>query len=372
MAKRRRLTAANPAFLGAAGPMSGPTTGQSSAQTSGQTAVPMRAPIAEIARETASTAAAEELARTLTEARESGRMVLEVPLGAVQLDYLVRDRVANDAEDMAALRASIAARGQQTPVELVELAPGRYGLISGWRRMKALEALHGETGEDRFATVLGLVRRPAERADAYLAMIEENEIRVGLSYFERARIVHKAVEQGVFDDDRAALRALFAAASRAKRSKIGSFLSVVRALDGALRHPQAIGERLGLQLGRALEADEGLGARLRAALAAMPADPAGMVDPGTELACLEAAVTGATPAAARAPTGSATPSATPSATSAPEKAAPGTAASPGLPRPVNAITGILVREDADGRLILEGNRVDSALKARLIAWLREA
>ena len=101
--------------------------------------------------------------------------------------------------------------------------------------------------------VLALLRHPSEASEAYLAMVEENEIRVGLSYFERARIATKATDQGVYDSDKAALLSLFAAASRAKRSKIRSFLSVVRQLDGVLRFPQALGERLGLQLSKKLE-----------------------------------------------------------------------------------------------------------------------
>ena len=52
-----------------------------------------------------------------------------------------------------------------------------YGLISGWRRLTALQALHAETGEARFATVQALVRRPETAADAYVTMVEENEIR---------------------------------------------------------------------------------------------------------------------------------------------------------------------------------------------------
>jgi hypothetical protein len=37
---------------------------------------------------------------------------------------------------------------------------------------------------------------------------------------------------------------------------------------------------------------------------------------------------------------------------------------------VQVVTGIALTEDRDGRLVLEGNRVDAALKARLIEWLR--
>ena len=50
-------------------------------------------------------------------------------------------------------------------------------------------------------------------------MVEENEIRVGLSYYERARIVAKAVAQGVFETEKQALQRLFHTASRPKRSK---------------------------------------------------------------------------------------------------------------------------------------------------------
>ena len=247
MAKRKRLTPANPMFFEAA-PAQPPA---------------MRAaPIADVAREASHVAAAEDMARTLTEARRQGRMVVEVPLAQVQLNYLVRDRLALDEDEMTALVDSIRARGQQAPVELTELAPGKYGLISGWRRCTALKRLQDETGDARFSSVLALIRQPQEASDAYIAMVEENEIRVGLSYYERARIVVKAVERGVFPNDKKALLTLFAAASRPRRSKIGSFTTLVRTLDGHLNFPEAISERLGLRLVRAIETDPRLPIRI--------------------------------------------------------------------------------------------------------------
>lgn len=260
MAKRKRLTPANPAFLAPA-----PET---------KSALALHAPLADVAREASATAAVEEMAQTLARARAEGRMVIAVPLAQVRLDYLVRDRLGVTEDEQGALIDSIKRRGQQTPVELVDLgeaAAPRYGLISGWRRVMALRSLAARDA-DRFGQVLGLLRQPAEAAQAYLAMIEENEIRVGLSHFERARIALKAVEQGALTDEGAALRTLYGAASRAKRSKIGSFMTVVRALDGALRFPAALGERLGLALAQALTTDPGLAARLRAALAAAGAE----------------------------------------------------------------------------------------------------
>ena len=223
-----------------------------------------RPPIADMAGAAAATAAMEEMAASLRAAREGGRLVLSLPLDQIEAGYLVRDRIATDPEDMASLVDSLRARGQQTPIEVAQIGPDRYGLISGWRRLTALRQLAAEGIQN--VSVLALLRKPDQASDSYVAMVEENEIRVGLSFYERARIAAKSVEAGVYPDDRAALRALFASASRAKRSKIGSFLTVVRALDGALRYPEAIGERLGLQLAQALEADTALAARLRQAL----------------------------------------------------------------------------------------------------------
>ncbi len=225
---------------------------------------PRRAPIADVAGAAAATAALSEVAAELEAVRAEGRLVQALPLETVVADHLVRDRLTAAVADdeMQSLMASLRARGQQTPIEVVETEPGRYGLISGWRRLSALRALHAETDEPRFATVHALVRRPETAADAYIAMVEENEIRVGLSYFERARIVARAVEEGVYPDIQQGLNCLFGSASRAKRSKIKSFLPLVKALGGHLNFPAAIGERLGLKLSVRLEED-GFATRLK-------------------------------------------------------------------------------------------------------------
>lgn len=242
------------------------------------------APIARVAAEAAGAAALEELSETLRRARETGRLVLDLPLDAIAADHLTRDRLPAEDEDMAALRESVRAHGQRAPIEVTPLAGALpYGLISGWRRLMALKALHAETGEARFATVQALVRKPETAADAYVAMVEENEIRVGLSQYERARVAALGAARGVFPDEEAALRALFGAASRPKRSRIRAFLEIWRALDGILRFPAHLPERLGLRLVEALRA--GQGPRIVAALEA--ADPA---TPEAELAVLGAAL----------------------------------------------------------------------------------
>ncbi len=230
-------------------------------------------PIAQVAGDAAAMAALAAVSEELASARAGGRMVLALPLDAIVTDYLIRDRVAQDPEEMAALRESLRARGQQAPVEVVDLGAGRFGLISGARRVTALRALAAETGEARFDTVLALLRRPEGGADPYVAMVEENEIRAGLSFYERARVVMRAVEAGVYDSEKKALQGLFSTASFPKRSKIKSFIPVVAALDGALRFPARIPERLGLRLSKALE-EPGFRDRAVAALAAAaPATP---------------------------------------------------------------------------------------------------
>lgn len=236
-------------------------------------------PIAQVAGDAAAMAALAAVSEELAAARAEGRMVLALPLDAIVTDYLIRDRVAQDPEEMAALKESLRARGQQTPVEVVDLGAGRYGLISGARRVTALRALATETGSEtgpdtekaRFGTVLALLRRPEGGADPYVAMVEENEIRVGLSFYERARVVMRAVEAGVYDSEKKALQGLFSTASFPKRSKIKSFIPVVEALDGVLRFPARIPERLGLRLSKALEVP---GFRDRAIAALASAAPA--------------------------------------------------------------------------------------------------
>ena len=275
MAKRKRLTPARTGDVTSnavpeGGPEGAPQSGLETKALFPQyplgVAPKMRAPappIAHVAADAATTAALSEVTAELQSARAEGRMVQSLKLDQIDVNYLVRDRVSIDDDDMATLRTSLQARGQQTPIEVVETGQGRYGLISGWRRLSALSALYVETGEGKFATVLALVRQPQDASEAYVAMVEENEIRVGLSYFERARIVARAVEEGVYETPKKALNGIFVSASRTKRSKIKSFLPLVDALEAHLTHPAAIGERLGLALSQKLQDDPTLAPRMK-------------------------------------------------------------------------------------------------------------
>lgn len=292
-------------------------------------------PIARVAGDAATIAALETVTGEFARARSEGRLAEPVPIVAIDTGHLVRDRVALDEEDLGALIESLRLHGQRVPVELVDLGQGRYGLISGWRRITALARLQAETGDPRFGQVLAILRRPPAAGAAYVAMVEENEIRAGLSYYERARIAARAVEAGAFPDRGDALRTLYAAASRAKRSKIGSFLTIVDALDGALRFPGAIPERLGLALAARLGAEPPLAARITADLAARPVATA-----EEEMARLTRLIR------------------------------PATGAEAAL-RPASITPGIRLDATKGGGLVLTGPGVDADFRARLEQWLRD-
>ncbi len=223
-----------------------------------------RPPIAQVAGDASNQAALEEVAQELQSARSQGRMVQALPLDAIKADHLVRDRLALDAAEMDALKTSLRARGQQTPIEVVDLGQGSYGLISGWRRLNALKDLQADG--DEIAHIQALIKPIDSVSDSYVAMVEENEIRANLSFYERARLAAEAAKLGVYPTAQRAVQALFASASSSKRSKIITFLIIYAALDGALRFPAAIPERLGLPLAAALEADARLVRQIREAL----------------------------------------------------------------------------------------------------------
>ncbi|MBN7787658.1 ParB N-terminal domain-containing protein [Ponticoccus gilvus] len=331
MAKRKRLTPPREDYI--AGTAAAPRPGL------GAGASP---PISHIAGDAAASSALREVAEEMSEARADGRFLLRLPLDQVDAGWLMRDRLGNDGEAQESLRESLRRHGQRTPVEVAELGGGRYGLISGWRRLHALRSLYDETGEARFATVLALPRRPDSAEDAYVAMIEENEIRLGLSYFERARIAAKSVETGVFGTEKEALQKLYASASRAKRSKIGSFLRIYHALQDALSFAPDLPERLGLALVKALDTDPDLAPRIAEALRAAPPR-----DAAAEQALLQSLIAG------------------PRAPASPKPAPQREALTPGLTleaQPAGAGRG-------RGRIVLEGADVTPALLADLRDWL---
>jgi ParB family chromosome partitioning protein len=235
-------------------------------------------PVAQVAGETADAhgrAFGDALAKASAYSRADaeGRLLRDLALDSIDTTHLIRDRVASDPETMAELKRSIREHGLRTAIEVTLLAedPERYGLISGWRRLVALRELRDETGDGAFDRVKAVVVTPASREAAYVAMVEENEVRADLSLYERGRIAVVTAAQGLFADAGAAVDTLFASASPAKRSKIRSFAAIHAELDAVLAFPTALGERLGLRLADAVKRGEGT--RVRAALEDAPPAP---------------------------------------------------------------------------------------------------
>ncbi|MEO0380559.1 MAG: nuclease, partial [Pseudomonadota bacterium] len=199
--------------------------------------------------------------------------------------------------------------------------------------------------------VLARIVQPAEAADAYVAMVEENEIRAGLSYYERARTVVRSLEAGAFSSEREALQTLYAAASRPRRSKIGSFITLVRALDTDLSWPTHIPERLGLELSRRLTAEPAFAEAIKAALSPQATAPA------EELLRLEACL--------------AAPQSDGTGHSKPAPAAASKSPPSPAPKPTHPTADVQLSSELEqGRIVLSGSGVTAAFAQRLETWLK--
>ncbi|SLN39296.1 ParB/RepB/Spo0J family partition protein [Ruegeria meonggei] len=214
------------------------------------------------------------------DAQDAGLVAEMLSLDQIDADFIRRDRMVEDVEAMDELLESLRVHGLRTPIEVTREGEG-FGLISGFRRLEAFRKL-AET-DPRFAEIPAFIREAGSGQDAYVSMVEENELRANLSPYERGRIAVLAAGQGVFASTEAAVDVLFAAASKAKRSKVRSFAVVHEALGDLLQHPVALSEKAGLKIASALR--EGAQAELRQALAG-----AGALDAKTEWGLLEAAL----------------------------------------------------------------------------------
>ena len=238
-------------------------------------------PIAQIAGEAAAGASAlsgEERVRAARDTADAeryrkalaaGLVVQELRLSDIVTDAMSRDRMYVDPEEMDEMISSIRAHGVRLPIEVFETDPlpdgtPQYALISGWRRLTAMTALMVEMRGELFTTIKAIVRPRGHVADAYIAMVEENEVRSNLSQYERGRIAVLAVGQGAFGSVEEAVNALFHSGSKAKRSKIRAFAELHEELGDMLNHADRLSERQGLRVVNAIRA--GLASHLRDAL----------------------------------------------------------------------------------------------------------
>ncbi|WP_415918945.1 ParB/RepB/Spo0J family partition protein [Tateyamaria sp. SN6-1] len=194
------------------------------------------------------------------EAQDSGRLLVELPVGNVGTDDLPRDRLSLDdvavSDEMEELKSSIRARGQKEPIEVYEAPDGKYQLKKGWRRLTALRQLLSETGEDRYSFVIARIETSAaDRMLRYVDMVEENVVREDLTFAEMAQVaITAAQDHQVSETDPSELVArLYGALHKTKRSYIRSFVFLLVALGDDLKWPKAVARNLGVDVARSIK-----------------------------------------------------------------------------------------------------------------------
>lgn len=263
----------------------------------------MAAPIAQIAAQSAGALTGPDTEQRAARARNEaeaaqyrsaqarGLVMLEIPLSDIAADAMLRDRTVLDRGELEELKSSIAASGMRLPIEVFEAAVDArapYGLLSGYRRLLAVQELLTLTGAEAYRTIRALVRPAASAGSAFASMVEENEVRAPLSHFERGRIAVMAAKQGAFVNTEDAVARMFPVASKAKRSKVRSFALIFEELGDMLSFPESLTEKQGLRLASALR--DGAEPRLREVLASGHGDTA-----EAEWVLLDAAISGLGP-----------------------------------------------------------------------------
>ncbi|MCV2866389.1 ParB/RepB/Spo0J family partition protein [Albidovulum sediminicola] len=194
-----------------------------------------------------------------------------VPLDAIGMHKLVRDRKKGLDHELKDLKASITELGLSNPIRVEAGPDGRYELIQGFRRLSAYQELLEETGDaDRFGRIPAAVSQPGDSLEAlYRRMVDENLVRKDISFAEMAMLAldyARDPDTEVNDPDKA-VAMLFKSAGYQKRSYIRTFIKVVERLGAELRFVEEIPRALGLALAQRLEEMDGLVPAIRAELA---------------------------------------------------------------------------------------------------------
>ena len=177
----------------------------------------------------------------------------QIPTAEIDENALPRDRTHLDDTALQELRLSIATHGLRTPIEVFQTDQGS-ALISGFRRLTAIRALHTLTQNPAHASIPATILHPKSIAEALTLMVEENDIRADLSPWEKGRIAVAARNHGHFDTIDAAIAALYPVADKMRRSRLRALALVVEELDGHLTAPETLSLRQSLRLAAALRA----------------------------------------------------------------------------------------------------------------------
>ena len=223
---------------------------------------PMASAIAETADATAERAEAEAAIRAENDAlahehvrlKKLGLITDLIQTSDVLTSKLTRDRSLNVDPELAELKESIKAVGLSNPIRVEQTADG-FELIQGFRRLTAFRQLAEETGDPRYTRIpAAMVPRGEPLVALYRKMVDENLIRKDLSFGELAQLaLSYARDEGIPSGE--AVSTLYASALKQKRTYIRQFARVLEALDGTVRHPEAIPRALGLEVYKLLDAE---------------------------------------------------------------------------------------------------------------------
>ncbi len=181
----------------------------------------------------------------------------QIPTLEIDAEALPRDRSHLCPTALTELRLSIATHGLRTPIEVFTTdpdSPQPYALISGFRRLTAIRALHQLTQNPLYTTINATILRPKTIAEALTLMVEENDIRADLSPWEKGRIAVEARDHGHFATIDAAVACLYPNADKMRRSRLRALALLVDELDGHLTAPETLSQRQALRLAAALRA----------------------------------------------------------------------------------------------------------------------
>ena len=211
------------------------------------------------------------LAHEFVRLKKAGLITDRIPVDAVRMDKLTRDRTEGRDAEIDELKRSIREIGLSNPIR-VERAGDTYELVQGYRRLTAFRELLAETGDADFAQIpAGIMADGADRLRLYRQMVDENLVRRGVSFGEMAQLAisyrNEAPEVESYDQ---AVEQLYASSGRQKRHYIKGFARLLIALEGSLKHVEALPRAQGLAVLKRIEDREGQADRLVAMLAARP------------------------------------------------------------------------------------------------------
>lgn len=197
------------------------------------------------------------LAHEYVALKRAGQVIRQIPLDAVVIEALVRDRKPGPDYDLPELVTSIREVGLSNPIRVEARKDGKYELIQGYRRLSAYQELASEAGDDWVQIPAVILPRGEGQAALYRQMVDENLIRKDISFAEMAMTAQAYAADPTtkqMDVDKA-VKELFQSANYQRRSYIRAFARMLDLLGSVLLYPEEISRNLGLALNKRIVED---------------------------------------------------------------------------------------------------------------------